>query len=174
MDVIELYDNTGRPSGYTPGTPMYSDIPESLTATLFPSSDLPISAFIEFSKHPEHPTINFYDLDAQLFGSGAKVGKRHHNTRNSLLLTESAGGDEEIEDDESSSWLDNAEESSTTRNNADFDVESKIDMSTEGLLAVLAEASPGSTHKGKGKAKAEAEEIEGNDNVNNKWPEVWE
>jgi len=89
-------------------------------------------------------------------------------------LTESAGGDEEIEDDESSSWLDNAEESSTTRNNADFDVESKIDMSTEGLLAVLAEASPGSTHKGKGKAKAEAEEIEGNDNVNNEWPEVWE
>ncbi|KAG2069362.1 hypothetical protein BDR04DRAFT_1055530 [Suillus decipiens] len=128
------------------------------------------------SKHPEHPTINFYDLDAQLFGSGAKVGKRHHDTRNSLLSTESAGGDEEIEDDESSSWLDNAEESSTTRNDADFDVESEIDMSAEGLLAVLAEASPGGTHKGKGKSKAEAEaeEIEGNDNVDNEWPEVWE
>ncbi|KAG2137374.1 hypothetical protein BD769DRAFT_319257 [Suillus cothurnatus] len=124
------------------------------------------------SKHPERPTINFYDLDAQLFGSGAKVGKRHHDTRNSLLSTESAGGDEEIEDDESSSWLDNAEESSTTRNDADFDVESEIDMSAEGLLAVLAEASPGGTHKGKGKAKAE--EIEGNDNVDNEWPEVWE
>jgi hypothetical protein len=81
------------------------------------------------------------------------VGKRHHDTRNSLLSTESAGGDEEIEDDESSSWLDNAEESSTTRNDADFDVESEIDMSAEGLLAVLAEASPGGTHKGKGKPR---------------------
>jgi hypothetical protein len=72
--------------------------------------------------------------------------------------------------------LDNAEESSTTRNDADFDVESEIDMSAEGLLAVLAEASPGGTHKGKGKAKAEAEaeEIEGNDNVDNEWLEVWE
>ncbi|KAG2069361.1 hypothetical protein BDR04DRAFT_689466 [Suillus decipiens] len=49
MDVIELYDNTERPSDYTPGTPMYSDIPESLTATLFPPSDLPISAFIELT-----------------------------------------------------------------------------------------------------------------------------
>jgi hypothetical protein len=74
--------------------------------------------------------------------------------------------------------LDNAEESSTTCNDADFNVESKIDMSAEGLLAVLAEASPGGIHKGKGKAKAEAEaeaeEIEGNDNVDNEWPEVWE
>ncbi|KAG2092403.1 hypothetical protein BD769DRAFT_1395456 [Suillus cothurnatus] len=30
----------------------------------------------------------------------------------------------------------------------------------------------GGTHKGKGKAKAE--EIEGNDDVDNEWPEVWE
>jgi hypothetical protein len=100
------------------------------------------------------------------------VGKWHHDTRNSLLSTESAGGDEEIEDDKSSSWLDNAEESSTVCNNADFDVKSKIDMSAEGLLAVLAEASPGGTHKGKEKAKAE--EIEGNDDIDNEWPEVWE
>ncbi|KAG1871876.1 hypothetical protein DFJ58DRAFT_471928 [Suillus subalutaceus] len=126
------------------------------------------------SKHPERPTINFYDLDAQLFGSGAKVGKQHHDPRNSLLSTESAGGDEEIEDDESSSWLDNVGESSTACNDADFDVESEIDLSAEGLLVVLAEASPGGTQKGKGKAKAEAEEIEGDDSVDNEWPETWE
>jgi hypothetical protein len=95
-----------------------------------------------------------------------------------LLSTESAGGDEEIEDDESSSWLDSVEESSTACNDADFDVESEIDLSAEGLLVVLAEASPGGTQKGKGKAKAkaeaEAEEIEGNDDVDNEWPEAWE
>ncbi|KAG1790593.1 hypothetical protein EV424DRAFT_1355264 [Suillus variegatus] len=113
------------------------------------------------------PTINFYDLDAQLFGSGAKVGKWHHDTRNSLLSTESAGGDEEIKDDESSSWLDNVEESFTACNDADFDVESEIDLSAEGLLAVLAE-------KDKGKGKATAEDIEGNDNVDNEWPEEWD
>ncbi|KAG2144097.1 uncharacterized protein EDB93DRAFT_543805 [Suillus bovinus] len=127
------------------------------------------------SKHPERPSINFYDLDAQLFGSGPKVGKQHHDTRNSLLSTESAGGDEEIEDDESSSWLDNAEESFTACNDADFNVESEIDLSAERLLAVLAEVSPGGTHKDKGKGKVTAEvEIEGNDNVDNEWPEEWD
>src|SRR6267154_2759986 len=49
MDVIELHDDAERPSDFTSGTPMYSDIPESLTATLFPPSDLPISAFIKFA-----------------------------------------------------------------------------------------------------------------------------
>ncbi|KAG1762241.1 hypothetical protein EV702DRAFT_1266998 [Suillus placidus] len=49
MDVIELHDNVEHPGDYTSGTPMYSDIPESLTATLFPPSDLPISAFVEFA-----------------------------------------------------------------------------------------------------------------------------
>ncbi|KAG1823328.1 hypothetical protein EV424DRAFT_1321235, partial [Suillus variegatus] len=133
------------------------------------------------SKHPERPSINFYDLDAlylynaQLFGSRPKVGKRHHDMRNSLLSTESAGGDEEIKDDESSSWLDNAEESFTTCNDADFDVESEIDLSAERLLAVLAEVSPGGTHKDKGKGKVTAEaEIEGNDNIDNEWPEEWD
>ncbi|KAG2147419.1 uncharacterized protein EDB93DRAFT_413402 [Suillus bovinus] len=127
------------------------------------------------SKHPERPSINFYGLDAQLFGSGPKVGKQHHDTRNSLLSTESAGGDEEIEDDESSSWLDNAEESFTACNDADFNVESEIDLSAERLLAVLAEVSPGGTHKDKGKGKVTAEvEIEGNDNVDNDWPEEWD
>ena len=49
-------------------------------------------------------------------------------------------------------------------------------LSAEGLLVVLAEASPGGIQKGKGKtkAKAEAEEIEGNDDIDNKWPEAWE
>ncbi|KAG2335831.1 hypothetical protein BDR05DRAFT_897664, partial [Suillus weaverae] len=124
---------------------------------------------------PERPTINFYDLDAQLFGSGAKVGKRHHDTRNSLLSTESAEGDEEI-DDESSSWLDNVGEASTTPHDADFDVESEVDLSAEGFLVVLAEASPGGIQEGKEKANSEAgtDEIEGAGNVDNEWPEGWE
>ncbi|KAG2039984.1 hypothetical protein BDR03DRAFT_1033946 [Suillus americanus] len=98
------------------------------------------------------------------------------NSRNSLLSTKSAGGDEEIKDDKSGSWLDNVEESSTTCNDADFDVKSEIDLSAEGLLVVLAEASPSGTQKGKGKAKAkaEAEEIGGDDSVDNEWPETWE
>ncbi|KAG2029579.1 hypothetical protein BDR03DRAFT_1018202 [Suillus americanus] len=91
MDVIELHDDAGCPSDYRSGIPMYSNIPESLAAALFPPSDLPISAFIEF-----------------------------------------------------------------------------IDLSAEGLLVVLAEASPGDTQTGKGKAKAE--EIEGDDSVDNEWP----
>ncbi|KAG2737468.1 hypothetical protein P692DRAFT_20883504 [Suillus brevipes Sb2] len=127
------------------------------------------------SEHPERPTINFYDLDAQLFGSEAKVGKRHDDTRNSLLSTESAEGDEEI-DDESSSWLDNVEEGSTTPHDADFDVESEVDLSAEGFLVVLAEASPGGIQKDKEKASSEAEtdEIEETDGVDNEWPEGWE
>ncbi|OJA12357.1 hypothetical protein AZE42_04338 [Rhizopogon vesiculosus] len=66
------------------------------------------------SSRPEHPTINFYDLNAQLFGPKAKsVGRRSHDVMNSLLSTESPDRGEEIEDD------------------ADFDVESEIDWSTE-------------------------------------------
>ncbi|KAG2048028.1 hypothetical protein BDR06DRAFT_1013357 [Suillus hirtellus] len=53
------------------------------------------------SKHPEHPTVNFYDLDTELFGSKVKEGKQHHDAKNSLLSTESIEGGEEIEDDES-------------------------------------------------------------------------
>jgi hypothetical protein len=54
-------------------------------------------------------------------------------------------------DDESSSWLDNVEEGSTTPHDADFDVESEVDLSAEGFLVVLAEASPGGIQKDKKK-----------------------
>lgn len=79
-------------------------------------------------------------------------------------------------DDESSSWLDNVEEGSTTPHDADFDVESEVDLSAEGFLVVLAEASPGGIQKDKEKASSEAEtdEIEETDGVDNEWPEGWE
>jgi hypothetical protein len=40
MDVIELHDNVEHPSDYTSETPMYSDIPESLTADSGPTARL--------------------------------------------------------------------------------------------------------------------------------------
>ncbi|OAX36358.1 hypothetical protein K503DRAFT_802091 [Rhizopogon vinicolor AM-OR11-026] len=60
------------------------------------------------AKHPERPTIDFYDLNAQLFGPKAKsVGGQSHDVMNSLLSTESPDGGEEIEDGETDTWLDN-------------------------------------------------------------------
>ncbi|OAX33428.1 hypothetical protein K503DRAFT_859801 [Rhizopogon vinicolor AM-OR11-026] len=60
------------------------------------------------AKHSECPTINFYDLNAQLFGPKAKsVGRRSHDVMNSLLSTESPDGGEEIKDGETDTWLDN-------------------------------------------------------------------
>ncbi|KAG1886932.1 uncharacterized protein F5891DRAFT_967584, partial [Suillus fuscotomentosus] len=125
------------------------------------------------SKHPEHPTVNFYDLDTELFGSEAKEGKRHHDAKNSLLSTESIEGGEEIEDDKSSMWLDHVQTSSAAAmvTNTDFDIESEVDLSADGLLAVLAESQPNVDSAGKGKCKAEAEDTNGS---NDEWPEVWE
>ncbi|KAG1889692.1 uncharacterized protein F5891DRAFT_987281 [Suillus fuscotomentosus] len=109
--------------------------------------------------------------DTELFGSEAKEGKWHHDAKNSLLSAESIEGGEEIEDDESSTWLDHVQTSSAAAmvTNADFDVESEVDLSADGLLAVLAESRPNVDSTGKG--KAEAEDINGSDD---ECPEVWE
>ncbi|KAG2055780.1 hypothetical protein BDR06DRAFT_953612 [Suillus hirtellus] len=68
-------------------------------------------------------------------------------------------------------WLDHVQTSSAAAmvTNADFDVESEVDLSADGLLAVLAESRPNVDSTGKG--KGEAEDINGNDD---EWPEVWE
>ncbi|KAG1739867.1 uncharacterized protein EDB91DRAFT_1336676 [Suillus paluster] len=54
-------------------------------------------------------------------------------------------------------WLDTTQESATVPQNADFNVESEIDLSADSFLVVLAEASP-DTGVAKRKGKAEAEE----------------
>jgi hypothetical protein len=58
---------------------------------------------------------------------------------NSLLSVESLNGlrDEEIEDDELFTWLDDVQEgTSEAPEDADFEVESEIDLSADGFYAV--------------------------------------
>ncbi|KAG2137985.1 hypothetical protein DEU56DRAFT_912620 [Suillus clintonianus] len=127
------------------------------------------------SKYPERPTINFYNLDAQLFGSNTKAGTREHDTMNSLLSIDSHDGDEEIDEDETGTWLDYVRESSTTPNDIEFNVEPEIDLNADGFLAVLADLAPDSAGKNKGKGRAEEnQEIEENGGGgDDEWPEEW-
>ncbi|KAG2076634.1 hypothetical protein BDR04DRAFT_1149081 [Suillus decipiens] len=117
------------------------------------------------SKCPECPTINFYDLDAQIFWSNLKDGKWEHDAMNSLLLTNSHDGDEEIEEDKAGTWLDDVRESSTTLNDIEFNMEPEIDLSADGFLVVLADLAPDHVEKNKGNGKAEEiEELDDGDN----------
>ncbi|KAG1731394.1 hypothetical protein EDB19DRAFT_1640855, partial [Suillus lakei] len=95
---------------------------------------------LAMSKHPKHPTVNFYDLDTKLFGSKAKEGEWHHDVKNSLLSAKSIEGGEEIEDNKFSTWLDHVQTSSAAAmtTNTNFNVESEVDLSADGLLVVLA------------------------------------
>jgi hypothetical protein len=91
---------------------------------------------------------------------------------NSLLSVESLDGlgDEEIEDDELYTWLDDVQEgTSKAPEDADFDVESEIDLSADGFYVVLAEVSPDDTRKSS-KGKPKAEEIAESGGSDNDWP----
>ncbi|KAG2337517.1 hypothetical protein BDR05DRAFT_848777, partial [Suillus weaverae] len=120
---------------------------------------------------PERPTVNFYDLDARIFGSHSKEGKWEHDAMNSFLSTSSRDEDEEIEEDEAGTWLDDVRESSTTLDDIEFDVEPKIDLSADVFLVVLADSAPDGGGKNKGKGKAP--DIQELDDGDDEWPAEW-
>ncbi|EGO29055.1 hypothetical protein SERLADRAFT_433066 [Serpula lacrymans var. lacrymans S7.9] len=131
---------------------------------------------LTMAKPPERPTVKFYSLDAYLLTPKQKVVKRHHETMNSLLLTECQDEDEEIEDSKSqaSTWLDDVRESIKAPEDADFDLESKIDLSAKGLHVVLAEEAEAICgDKGDTKAEKSGQECDSSSSGDSKWPETW-
>ncbi|KAG2152624.1 uncharacterized protein EDB93DRAFT_1249133 [Suillus bovinus] len=143
MNTIEVHDDVEHHGHADVGfTQMYS-IPEYLAITLFPTSDIPISAFVKFA------------IPSVTSTHQAALPSVHQ-----YFCLEPPH----------SSPIDHAQTSSAAAmvTNADFDVESKVDLSADGLLAVLAESRPNVDSTGKGKGKAEAEDIDGSDD---KWPE---
>ncbi|KAG2147388.1 uncharacterized protein EDB93DRAFT_1104064 [Suillus bovinus] len=144
MNTIEVHDDIEHHGHADVGFMQMYSIPEYLAVTLFPASDIPISAFVKFA------------IPSVTSTHQAALPSVHQ-----YFCLEPPH----------SSPIDHAQTSSVAAmvTNADFDIESEVDLSADGLLAVLAESWPNVDSTGKGKGKAEAEDINGSDD---KWLEL--